>query len=230
MKELTGGDPIQGRALYMESETFTPQFNLVVCTNSEFKIESNDDGTWRRIRQVEFKSKFVDESESITDPTERQFVFPKDKNLKEKLPRLAQVFMSMLVKRAFVTNGKVVDCAIVLKASTDYRDAQDSLSMFLKESFIDTGNSSDTVSFAMMRPMYKKFTANYMASVPRKEIAKHYRQDRYKNRVWLSESGSKMEGLKLIPVADNVLGNSAAATILDLDIASEVNMLSGEDL
>jgi P4 family phage/plasmid primase-like protien len=232
MKELTGGDPIQGRALYMESETFTPQFNLVVCTNSEFKIDSNDDGTWRRIRQVKFKSKFVDDSEPLpSDPIEREFVFPKDKNLKEKLPKLAQVFMSMLVKRAFVTNGKVVDCAIVLKASTDYRDAQDSISMFLKESFIDTGNRADTVSFAMMRGLYKKFTANYMASVPKMEIAKHYRQDRYKNRVWLSEpSGSKMEGLKLIPIAENFVGNSAAGALMDQDIASEVNLLSGEEI
>ena len=227
MKELTGGDPIQGRALYMESETFTPQFNLVVCTNSEFKIDSNDDGTWRRIRQVEFKSKFVDETEVVNDPTERQFVFPKDKNLKEKLPKLAQVFMSMLVKRAFVTNGKVVDCAIVLKASTDYRDAQDNISLFLKESFVDTGNRSDTVSFAMMRGLYKKFTSNYMASVPKKEIAKHYRQDRYKNRVWLSDTGSKMEGLKLIPAAEGFI-TAAMNSVGPPDL--EENMLFGEEM
>ena len=211
----------------MESETFTPQFNLVVCTNSEFKIESNDDGTWRRIRQVEFKSKFVDETEVVNDPTERQFVFPKDKNLKEKLPKLAQVFMSMLVKRAFVTNGKVVDCAIVLKASTDYRDAQDSISMFLKETFIDTGNRSDFVSFAMMRGLYKKFTANYMASVPKMEIAKHYRQDRYKNRVWLSDTGSKMEGLKLIPAAEGFI-TAAMNSVGPPDL--EENMLFGEEM
>ena len=58
MKELTGGDPVQGRALYCESEIFEPQFKLVVCTNSLFEINSNDDGTWRRIRICDFLSIF----------------------------------------------------------------------------------------------------------------------------------------------------------------------------
>ena len=34
MKEITGGDPIQGRALFKEAVTFIPQFKLVVCTNT----------------------------------------------------------------------------------------------------------------------------------------------------------------------------------------------------
>ena len=35
MKEITGGDPIQGRALFREAVTFIPQFKLaVVCTNT----------------------------------------------------------------------------------------------------------------------------------------------------------------------------------------------------
>jgi P4 family phage/plasmid primase-like protien len=90
MKELTGGDPIQARGLYSESEIFEPQFNLVVCTNNLFDIESNDDGTWRRIRKVDFVSKFTDEGEEHTDET--PYVYPKDKSLKDKLPALAPVF------------------------------------------------------------------------------------------------------------------------------------------
>ena len=50
MKEITGGDPIQGRALFKDTITFVPEFKLVVCTNTLFDIKSNDDGTWRRIR------------------------------------------------------------------------------------------------------------------------------------------------------------------------------------
>ena len=60
MKQLTGGDPLQGRALYCDSETFDPQFKLVVCTNSLLDFNSNDDGTWRRIRKCDFESKFMD--------------------------------------------------------------------------------------------------------------------------------------------------------------------------
>merc|ERR1712070_72376 len=60
MKEITGGDPIQGRALYKEMITFIPQFKLAVCTNTLFDIKSNDDGTWRRIRVCPFMSKFTE--------------------------------------------------------------------------------------------------------------------------------------------------------------------------
>ena len=76
MKELTGGDPIQARGLYCESETFYPQFKLVMCTNNLFDIESNDDGTWRRIRRVVYHSKFVDEN-VLDQYTDLPYVFPK---------------------------------------------------------------------------------------------------------------------------------------------------------
>ena len=41
MKELTGGDPIQCRALFSNSITFIPQFKLAVCTNEMPEINSN---------------------------------------------------------------------------------------------------------------------------------------------------------------------------------------------
>jgi P4 family phage/plasmid primase-like protien len=138
MKELTGGDPIQARALYSESEIFEPQFNLVVCTNNLFEIDSNDDGTWRRIRKVDFVSKFINEGEAHTDDT--KFIYPKDKTLEDKLPKFAPVFASMLVKRAFETNGLVLDCDIVLGASNNYRKGQDHISAYIAENIEKTGD------------------------------------------------------------------------------------------
>lgn len=140
MKELTGGDPIQARALYSDSEIFIPQFTLAVCTNALFEIKSNDDGTWRRMKLVDFVAKFVSEGEIHTDNT--QYVFPKDKGLKEKLPQWAAVFMSILVKRACETEGEVKDCPEVIAASNKYRQSQDSISAFISEKIVVVEKSS----------------------------------------------------------------------------------------
>jgi P4 family phage/plasmid primase-like protien len=134
LKELTGGDPIQARALYSDSEIFEPQFSLVVCTNALFEIKSNDDGTWRRMKLIDFLAKFTSEGETHTDDT--PYVFPKDKSLKEKLPKWAPVFVSMLVKRAFETEGEVIDCEEVVAASGKYRQGQDCISGFITEKIV----------------------------------------------------------------------------------------------
>ena len=144
MKELTGGDPIQARGLYSESEIFEPQFNLVVCTNNLFDIDSNDDGTWRRIRKCDFLAKFVDEGEEHTDDT--PYVYVKDKDLKDKLPSFAPVFASMLVKRAFETDGMVENCETVNKASMKYRNGQDHIAAFVNNRIEKTGNKKDRIN------------------------------------------------------------------------------------
>uniref|UniRef100_A0A6C0AZW8 SF3 helicase domain-containing protein n=1 Tax=viral metagenome TaxID=1070528 RepID=A0A6C0AZW8_9ZZZZ len=130
MKQLTGDSSMTARALYCESEKFSIQFHLVVCTNTLFEIVSNDDGTWRRIRIVEFMSKFVN-PEDPKDDTEHQF--DKDPILKEKLPSWAPVFASMLVKRAFENQGIVENCDIVMSASNKYRQGQDHIAGFVAE-------------------------------------------------------------------------------------------------
>jgi P4 family phage/plasmid primase-like protien len=141
MKELTGDDPIQGRQLYCESETFKPQFNLVVCTNNLPEINSNDDGTWRRIRIVPFMSKFVDDVDNkIYKNT--QHVFPKDKSLKDKFPIWAPVFASMLVDIAFKTEGNVADCDIVMEHSNKYRQNQDHIAAFVREMVVEKEGKS----------------------------------------------------------------------------------------
>jgi putative DNA primase/helicase len=153
MKELTGGDPLQARALFQESETFEPQFNLVVCTNNLFDIDSNDDGTWRRIRKCDFLSKFVDENETYDD--DAKFIFAKDKSLKEKLPQLAPIFASMLVKKAFETGGNVEDCTTVNEASNKYRKGQDHIAAFVSDRIIKTETMTDRIGKVSLYQEFK---------------------------------------------------------------------------
>jgi P4 family phage/plasmid primase-like protien len=153
MKELTGGDPIQARGLYSESEIFTPQFKLAVGTNNLFDIDSNDDGTWRRIRKIPFPSKFVDEGEYYEDTT--PYVYKKDKSLNEKLHTFAPVFVSMLVKRAFETDGIVEDCETVSAASKTYRNGQDNIAAFMSETIKKTG---DTKQCIKKKSLLQEFT------------------------------------------------------------------------
>jgi P4 family phage/plasmid primase-like protien len=133
MKELTGGDPIVGRQLYKESESFIPQFDLCVCTNILPVINSNDDGTWRRIRVIKHMSKFADPSENIKPTEDSPYVFPKDKTLEDKLPLWSETFLSMLVKRAFETQGKVEDCPMVMMYSNNYRQREDHIAAFVSQ-------------------------------------------------------------------------------------------------
>jgi P4 family phage/plasmid primase-like protien len=153
MKELTGGDPLQARGLYSESEIFEPQFKLVVCTNNLFDIDSNDDGTWRRIRKCTFPAKFVDEGEYYEDET--PYVFKKDKSLPEKISLFAPVFASMLVKRAFETDGVVLDCQTVLEASKKYRCGQDHIAAFVSERIKKTNNPTQCIK---KRSLLQEFT------------------------------------------------------------------------
>ena len=136
MKEITGDDPIQGRALFKDTVTFIPQFKLVVCTNTLFDIKSNDDGTWRRIRVCDFKSKFIE------NPYEDEVHFPKDEypyqykvdvELKQQFSKWAPILAAMLVEKAYQTKGKVGTPDIVKASSEDYREGQDYLLEFTNE-------------------------------------------------------------------------------------------------
>jgi P4 family phage/plasmid primase-like protien len=155
MKELTGGDPIQGRKLYMESETFIPQFKLSVCTNSLFEIKSNDNGTWRRIRICDFMSTFVDKIDTSENAPPYQFL--KDKDLEEKLKKWAPLFASMLVKRAYETNGEVEDCDVVIAYSNKYRQGQDVISAFISDMVIKTDDDKDRIKKRELQEHFKQW-------------------------------------------------------------------------
>jgi P4 family phage/plasmid primase-like protien len=153
LKEITGGDPIQARQLYSESITFTPQFKLVCCTNHLFEIKAQDDGTWRRIRQVPFESKFVNNPSN--NPEDKEF--KKDKSLEKKLSIWAPIFMGMLVEIARKNKGHVKDCPKVMEASNSYRQRSDFLTKYVTECIKRTNDPNDTLSKKEVKNSFKEW-------------------------------------------------------------------------
>ena len=181
MKEITGGDPIQGRALFKDSVTFNPHFKLVVCTNTLFEIKSNDDGTWRRIRVVEFQSKFKDNP--VDNDPDEPYQFKVDKKLEEKFDKWKIAMMALLLERVKVTNGNVTDCDMVLSKSNEYRNGQDYLAEFIKEKIAECpeGKVKKTEVYNEFKEWY---TLQYGRNIPKgKELydVLNKKYGRYKN-------------------------------------------------
>ena len=181
MKEITGGDPIQGRALFKDTVTFIPQFKLAVCTNTLFDIKSNDDGTWRRIRLVDFKSVFIEkpyEDEERYPREQYPYQFPVDKNIIKKFNIWAPVFMSMLVDLAKKTRGNVNDCKMVMASSDQYREGQDYLAEFVRDKIQKV--KGERIRKTEIREEFRQwYVANYNRNVPKQRELEDYMSKRF---------------------------------------------------
>jgi len=185
LKELTGGDPCQARALYQDMITFVPQFKLIVCTNVMFDVKSNDDGTWRRICKVDFESKFCDDPK--TDDPDLPYQFKMDKHLDEKLETWAPVFMALLVLRAYETGGTVNICEKVRLSSNKYRNSQDYLSEFVRDKIKicagvndKTGKAYDVKRDEINQEFKEWYGNNYDKNIPKFQELHEYMDKKFK--------------------------------------------------
>ena len=127
LKELSGGDTVQTRELFKAPCEWKPQFKLFLLCNQLPNVPSDDGGTWRRIRVVEFGSKFVDDP-SPDHPNE----FPVDLELIGKIGRWKEHFMALLVhyyKRYISTKLKEPDA--VTEYTREYQRENDYMADFV---------------------------------------------------------------------------------------------------
>jgi len=61
LKELTGSEEIVARGLYQEAMSFVMEAKLFLACNELPEIKGEDTALWRRIRVIDFPSRFVDE-------------------------------------------------------------------------------------------------------------------------------------------------------------------------
>jgi P4 family phage/plasmid primase-like protien len=196
MKELSGGDKIQARALYSEPIEFKPQYKLALICNDKPEMPSHDEGTWRRVRNIEFLSKFVH-----TPTAEKVFEFKMDLDLTEKMVSWAEPFMSILIHYydKYRKDGTKNVPEEILEYTFDYRTVNNHFQEFIDDC-IDFTNDMTPPVFSLddMHTIYKdwyKQTYNDNKEKKRKDL-KNYLDDKLSNHLPVSQR-RKIVGYKL---------------------------------
>ena len=166
MKELTGGDKIQARQIYKEPIEFKPQFKMILTCNNLPNVPSDDGGTWRRIRVVEFQSKFTD----APNP-ERENEFLADTDLSEKFAIWKEYFMGMLIEyyKKYRMNG-ITEPDEVLQCTKEYQKNNDIFLEFVEQEF--EKQEDEFVSFPDIVSSFKSWGKNNNINIPSINLGK----------------------------------------------------------
>lgn len=141
MKELSGNDRILTRGLYKEPYEFKPQFKMILACNELPEIPSQDGGVWRRLRVIEFSSRFCENP----DPNKSN-EFMMDLGLSDKFDRYADYFISMLIERHKNINpNKINEPREVINATQKYKDNNDIIGQYMSDRIISDSSSKDKI-------------------------------------------------------------------------------------
>ena len=132
LKAFSGGDSIIARELYKAPVSFKLQASMLMACNDLPIISSTDGGTFRRLRVIEFKSRFCDnpkkENEFLIDPT-----------LKDKMKNWRPYFMSILIhwynmyQKEMEMNHRIEEPEEVLVATNRYKNNNDKFNNFFED-------------------------------------------------------------------------------------------------
>lgn len=166
MKELSGGDKIMARPMYGVPIEFKPQFQLFLLCNDVPSAPSEDFGTWRRIRRVDFEMRFVPHP---TQPNEREM----DVDLPRRFEAWAPHLIPLLIERYYrpYSMGSLVEPAEVLRSTHEYQKENDHYADFV-DTCVERGEADD---FVLVDDLFREFrdwvrSDNIPAGVPKKKV------------------------------------------------------------
>lgn len=151
IKAFSGGDSIIARELYKAPISFKLQASMYMCCNDLPNISSIDGGIFRRLRIIEFKSRFCDnpikENEFKIDPT-----------IKDKIKNWRPYFMSILLhyyklyQEEITQHGKIEEPEEVRIATNKYKADNDRFNEYITECITEVPNG-----FENLRSIYNNF-------------------------------------------------------------------------
>ena len=138
LKQFSGNDSIIARDLYKSPVSFKIQGTMIMCCNDLPTVTSTDGGTWRRIRVIDFNSRFC---ENPKKPNE----FLIDPKIKEKINIWKPYFMSILVHyyNLFKKEG-MTEPDEVKNATNKYKTDNDKFNEFFDVCLVENEKNVET--------------------------------------------------------------------------------------
>lgn len=132
LKQYTGGDTIIARELFKAPVSFKLQGTMIMCCNDLPSVASIDGGTFRRIRVIEFNSRFCDNPVKSNE-------FKIDPSIKYRLQQWRPYFMSILIHwyNKYLYEG-LDEPTEVLKATHKYKADNDKFDEFFDSCIVES--------------------------------------------------------------------------------------------
>ena len=160
MKEFTGGDKVLIRDLFKGSTEmieFKPQMKYFLTCNQLLEVPSNDDGTWRRIRVIDFGSKFTDNPTKINE-------FLIDNTLKHKIEQWAPTFVSYLIhiyNTEYKNKVYLTEPSEVIASTKQYKMENDHFTEYIIQCIDVTTNNKDVIGMKTLWDDFKRWFGDF---------------------------------------------------------------------
>jgi len=126
IKLVTGGEPMMVRFLNRGFFELRPQFKLTISGNHKLSIPDTDNGIWRRVRMIGWHKDIEQEVDANGRPR-------KDEDLPKKLAlETSGIFNRLITGLLDWMHNGLVEPEQVRQETSEYREASDPLSRFLK--------------------------------------------------------------------------------------------------
>jgi P4 family phage/plasmid primase-like protien len=170
LKELTGSEEIVARGLYQESVSFVMEAKLFLACNELPDIKGEDTALWRRIRVIDFPSRFVD------DPKESN-EYKIDRTLPSRMREdlsWRQTFANILLEYYYKDVKEPIEVSI---KTNEYRDDNNPFEAWMADNITSKEDSivalKDICSLYFQKEVNKK-DKNKLKKEIEKWIAKKY--------------------------------------------------------
>ena len=164
MKQFSGEDIVEARGLFKDQEQFKITGKFFMSCNRLPPIHSMDDGTWRRIRVIPFKSRFVPPGDPNINAANN--VYPRDSFLDEKLKNWRGPFLGLLVhyyETRYMKDGIKSVPKEVKKFSDEYKQSYDSFAKFRDNRLRDASTAKPELRLSLMEhnTLFKNIRSAY---------------------------------------------------------------------